>query len=111
MGVSFYPFRVSELQVTSLNVNKSGDWLALACGHGTEGQLIVWEWQSETYIMKQQSHSQLVTTVAYSPDGSQIATGAEDGKVSILKSSLLHFIDITDALGLQSVVGFWRNIF
>lgn len=62
-------------------VNKSGDWIAIACGKGTEGQLVVWEWQSETYVMKQQSHSQSITTVAYSPDGSQIATGAEDGKV------------------------------
>lgn len=65
-------------------INKSGDWIAIACGKGTEGQLVVWEWQSETYVMKQQSHSQFITTVAYSPDGSQIATGAQDGKVSFI---------------------------
>uniref|UniRef100_A0A0R3RJZ7 WD_REPEATS_REGION domain-containing protein n=1 Tax=Elaeophora elaphi TaxID=1147741 RepID=A0A0R3RJZ7_9BILA len=78
-----YSLRVSETKVSSLAINKSGDWIAIACGKGTEGQLVVWEWQSETYVMKQQSHSQSITTVAYSPDGSQIATGAEDGKVKI----------------------------
>lgn len=81
--------RVSDLKVSSLAVNKSGEWLAIACGKGSEGQLVVWEWQSETYIMKQQSHSQSITTVAYSPDGSQIATGAEDGKVSFF-SAFFH---------------------
>ncbi|CAG9530253.1 unnamed protein product [Cercopithifilaria johnstoni] len=78
-----YSLRVSETKVSSLAINKSGDWIAIACGQGTEGQLVVWEWQSETYVMKQQSHSQSITTVAYSPDGSQIATGAEDGKVKV----------------------------
>ncbi|VBB30467.1 unnamed protein product [Acanthocheilonema viteae] len=78
-----YSLRVSETKVSSLAINKSGDWIAIACGKGTEGQLVVWEWQSETYVMKQQSHSQSITTVAYSPDGSQIATGAEDGKVKV----------------------------
>uniref|UniRef100_A0A915PYK6 Small-subunit processome Utp12 domain-containing protein n=1 Tax=Setaria digitata TaxID=48799 RepID=A0A915PYK6_9BILA len=78
-----YSLRVSETKVSSLAINKSGDWIAIACGKGTEGQLVVWEWQSETYVMKQQSHSQFITTVAYSPDGSQVATGAEDGKVKV----------------------------
>lgn len=53
----------------------------VACGYGSEAQLVVWEWQSETYILKQQSHSQTITSAAFSPDGSLIATGAEDGKV------------------------------
>ena len=46
-----------------------------------DAQLIVWEWQSESHILKQQSHSQTITAIAYSPDGSILATGAEDGKV------------------------------
>ncbi|VDO42596.1 unnamed protein product, partial [Onchocerca flexuosa] len=78
-----YSLRVSETKVSHLAINKSGDWIAIACGKGSEGQLVVWEWQSETYVMKQQSHSQSIKTVAYSPDGSQIATGAEDGKVKV----------------------------
>uniref|UniRef100_A0A915C7Y8 Anaphase-promoting complex subunit 4 WD40 domain-containing protein n=1 Tax=Parascaris univalens TaxID=6257 RepID=A0A915C7Y8_PARUN len=75
--------RVSELEVRTLSVNKSGDWLAIGCGKGSDAQLVVWEWQSETYIMKQQSHSQTITTASYSPDGSLLATGAEDGKAKI----------------------------
>jgi periodic tryptophan protein 2 len=59
----------------------SGDWLGVACGGGAHGQLLVWEWQSETYVLKQQGHSQTLTTLAYSPDGALVATGAEDGKV------------------------------
>ena len=33
------------------------------------GQLLVWEWQSETYVLKQQGHADVVNTVAFSPDG------------------------------------------
>ncbi|PIO55264.1 hypothetical protein TELCIR_23350, partial [Teladorsagia circumcincta] len=40
----------------------------------------VWEWQSETYVLKQQAHSQRILAVQYSPDGSLLGTGAEDGK-------------------------------
>jgi periodic tryptophan protein 2 len=73
---------VSEQAVRSVALNASGDWLAIGCGGGVQGQLVVWEWQSETYIMKQQGHTQTLTTLAYSPDGASIATGAEDGSVS-----------------------------
>ncbi|VDM60532.1 unnamed protein product [Angiostrongylus costaricensis] len=75
--------RVSELQISSVAMNSTGDWLALGCGKGSAAQLVVWEWQSETYVLKQQSHSQRILTMQYSPDGSLLATGAEDGKVKI----------------------------
>jgi periodic tryptophan protein 2 len=55
--------------------------LAIGCGHGNESQFLVWEWKSESYIQRQQSHSETITTTAYSPNGSILATGAEDGKV------------------------------
>lgn len=71
------------MQISTLAINSTGDWLAIGCGQGSSAQLVVWEWQSETYIMKQQSHSQAITSVAYSPDGALLATGAEDGKVKI----------------------------
>lgn len=47
------------------------------------GQLLVWEWQSETYVMKQQGHTQNTNCLAYSPDGEFVATGGEDGKVKV----------------------------
>lgn len=46
------------------------------------GQLLVWEWQSESYVFKQQGHFNNMASVAYSPDGQYIVTGGEDGKVS-----------------------------
>uniref|UniRef100_A0A914KZZ6 Translation initiation factor beta propellor-like domain-containing protein n=1 Tax=Meloidogyne incognita TaxID=6306 RepID=A0A914KZZ6_MELIC len=74
-------FSIGDKQINSINFNSRGDWLAIGCGRGMDAQLIVWEWQSESHILKQQSHSQTITAIAYSPDGSILATGAEDGKV------------------------------
>jgi len=34
------------------------------------GQLLVWEWQSETYVLKQQGHFHDMNSIAYSPDAS-----------------------------------------
>lgn len=45
------------------------------------GQLLVWEWRSESYVLKQQGHYFDISAVAFSPDGSLIATGADDNKV------------------------------
>ena len=59
--------------------NSTGDWIALGCSG--LGQLLVWEWQSETYVMKQQGHFNNMQCLAYSPDGHHLATGGDDGKV------------------------------
>jgi periodic tryptophan protein 2 len=40
--------------------NNTGDWIALACSG--LGQLLVWEWQSETYVLKQQGHFNHMTS-------------------------------------------------
>ena len=45
------------------------------------GQLLVWEWQSESYVLKQQGHFNNMTCLAYSPDGQHIVTGGDDAKV------------------------------
>lgn len=47
-----------------------------------KGQLLVWEWQSESYVFKQQGHFNNMACLAYSPDGQYIVTGGDDGKVS-----------------------------
>lgn len=46
------------------------------------GQLLVWEWQSESYVFKQQGHFNNMASLAYSPDGQYLATGGDDGKAS-----------------------------
>ncbi|KNC28885.1 hypothetical protein FF38_07379 [Lucilia cuprina] len=72
---------ISDYAISSALFNNTGDWVALASRE--MGQLLVWEWQSEQYIMKQQGHSSEMACVAYSPDGQYIATGGEDSKVKL----------------------------
>ena len=62
-------------------LNKTGEWLAF--GASKFGQLLVWEWQSESYILKQQGHFDSTTGAVYSPDGQRIVTIADDGKIKV----------------------------
>jgi hypothetical protein len=43
---------VSRERISALAFNAAGDWLAL--GSAKLGQLLVWEWRSEAYVLKQQ---------------------------------------------------------
>ncbi|KAF7630903.1 hypothetical protein Mgra_00008824 [Meloidogyne graminicola] len=80
-------FSIDNKPINSINFNSRGDWLSIGCGRGMDSQLLVWEWQSESHILKQQSHSQTITAINYSPDGSILATGGEDGKVKLWNCS------------------------
>ncbi|XP_039956315.1 periodic tryptophan protein 2 homolog [Bactrocera tryoni] len=72
---------ISDYAISVALFNGTGDWVALASRE--LGQLLVWEWQSEQYIMKQQGHSSEMTCISYSADGQYIATGGEDSKVKL----------------------------
>ncbi|RHY31289.1 hypothetical protein DYB32_003624 [Aphanomyces invadans] len=72
---------VSQHRISSVAINASGEWLALASQH--LGQLLVWEWKSETYVLKQQGHYFDLNVLAYSPDGRLLATGADDAKLKL----------------------------
>lgn len=81
-GVSLiHSLSISEHSVDTVSFNSTGDWVAL--GVSGAGQLLVWEWQSEQYVMKQQGHSNIMSSIAYSPDGNFIVTGGYDGKVKV----------------------------
>ena len=67
--------------ITSITINSLGDLIAM--GSSDLGQLLVWEWQSEQQALKQQSHFSTITCVTYSPNGQNLATGGEDGKVCL----------------------------
>ncbi|XP_063980144.1 periodic tryptophan protein 2 homolog isoform X2 [Diachasmimorpha longicaudata] len=83
---------ISNQCISTIALNTTGDWIALGCAK--LGQLLVWEWQSETYAMKQQGHSNSMNTLAYSPDGQYLITGGDDGKVK-LWNTLSGFCTVT----------------
>lgn len=70
---------ISRDAITAAAFSANGEWLAL--GAAAAGQLLVWEWRSETYVLKQQGHFHDVAALAYSPDGMFMVTGADDAKV------------------------------
>eukprot|EP01064_Diplonema_japonicum_P035859 TRINITY_DN7880_c4_g1_i1.p1 TRINITY_DN7880_c4_g1~~TRINITY_DN7880_c4_g1_i1.p1 ORF type:complete len:1034 (+),score=309.53 TRINITY_DN7880_c4_g1_i1:23-3103(+) len=99
---------ITEQKITSVSVNRQGDWVAF--GSEKLGQLLVWEWKSETYVLKQQSHYHDVSTVAFSPDGAVLATSSDDGKVKVWNGSTgFCFATFRDHQGPVSEVRFSNN--
>ena len=72
---------ISQSHISHVSINKTGEWLAF--GSSVHGQLLVWEWQSESYILKQQGHFDATNAIAYSPDGTRIVTASDDGKLKL----------------------------
>ncbi|KAF9653496.1 WD repeat protein [Thelephora ganbajun] len=70
---NLHTLSISQERISSIAINPSGEWLAF--GAKKLGQLLVWEWQSESYVLKQQGH--------YSDMNTYIATGGDDGKVKV----------------------------
>ena len=72
--------------IDTCDLDLNGDWLAF--GSAKTGQLLVWEWSTESYILRlsgisTRTSSLGLTCSAYSPDGQLLATGGGDGKVRI----------------------------
>lgn len=78
---NIHKLSISQKGIDHVTINKSGEWLAF--GASKLGQLLVWEWQSESYILKQQGHFDSMNSLAYSPDGQRIVTAADDGKIKV----------------------------
>ncbi|TLD35666.1 periodic tryptophan protein-like protein 2 [Venturia nashicola] len=72
---------ISQNDIDFVTINKTGEWLAF--GASKLGQLLVWEWQSESYILKQQGHYDSMNSITYSPSGQHIITCADDGKIKV----------------------------
>lgn len=116
---TLHTLSVGNLPIDAVELNASGDWLAL--GVGETGQLLVWEWQSETYILKQQGHHYGINAVAFSPAGSAtggrmgegggngtlLATGGHDGKVKLWNTqSGFCFVTFTEHTAPVTAVTF-----
>lgn len=78
---NIHTLSISQKRISAVSINSSGQWLAFGCEK--LGQLLVWEWQSESYILKQQGHFYDINCLSFSPDGQVLATGGDDGKVKL----------------------------
>ena len=81
---------IANQSIDSIAFNMTGEWIAL--GSCQLGQLLVWEWQSESYVLKQQVHFNAMSCVAYSPDGMYVATGGQDAKVRLGEIGITLFV-------------------
>lgn len=72
---------ISAAKVDTISVSPGGEWFAF--GSSALGQLSVWEWQSESHILKQQGHFDSMNALTYSPSGDRIITCADDGKIKV----------------------------
>ncbi|KAK6486703.1 PWP2 small subunit processome component [Huso huso] len=96
---------ISDQRIASISINSMGDWIAFGCAG--LGQLLVWEWQSESFVLKQQGHFNNMVALAYSPDGQYIATGGDDGKVKVWNTnSGFCFVTFTDHTSSVTAVTF-----
>ncbi|VUC34974.1 unnamed protein product [Clonostachys rosea] len=78
---NIHKLSISQNDIDFVTINASGEWLAF--GASKLGQLLVWEWQSESYILKQQGHFDSMNSLVYAPDGQRIITTADDGKIKV----------------------------
>ncbi|XP_074574086.1 periodic tryptophan protein 2 [Curcuma longa] len=106
--VCIHLLSISREKITTAVFNKLGNWLTFGCAK--LGQLLVWEWRSESYILKQQGHYFDVNCVAYSPDSQMIATGADDNKVKVWTvSSGFCFITFAEHSNAVTALHFMAN--
>lgn len=94
-GRLMHALSVSAHEVHSVCISADGAWLAL--GSRSLGQLLVWDWQGESYVLRQQGHAYAVDACAYSPNGQLVVTGGGDGKVKVWNAtSGFSFVTFTE---------------
>jgi periodic tryptophan protein 2 len=81
---NIHTLSLSHSSIGTVSINPSAEWLAFGCPKTQ--QLLIWEWRSEQYILKQSGHAYGMRCLAYSPDGIVVATGGEDGTIKLWNS-------------------------
>ena len=100
--ISLQRLSISNASITTASINTTGEWIVL--GASNLSQLLVWEWKSESYILKQQGHLYGMNSLDFSLDGMYIATAGEDSKVK-LWSTVSGFCIITLSEHIAPVTG------
>lgn len=106
--IQIHSLSISQHKINTIAINCTGDWLGF--GSASLGQLLVWEWRSETYVLKQQGHFYDMNVMAYSQDGQFVATGGDDGKVKLWNTiSGFCFVTFNEHNGGVTGVEFSQN--
>ncbi|KAI9366885.1 WD40 repeat-like protein [Zopfochytrium polystomum] len=99
---------ISQKRIDTVSISPSGEWLAF--GSSKLGQLLVWEWQSESYILKQQGHQYEMSCLCYSQDGQYVVTGGDDGKVKLWNTQTGYcFVTFTEHTSSIQAVEFSKR--
>lgn len=99
---------ISREKITTATFNDLGNWLTFGCAK--LGQLLVWDWKPESYILKQQGHYFDVNCIAYSPDSQLMATGADDNKIKVWTvSSGFCFVTFSEHTNAVTALHFMPN--
>ncbi|KAI9599231.1 WD repeat protein [Syncephalis fuscata] len=105
---NIHTLSISQHRIDTCAINNTGEWLAF--GSAKLGQLLVWEWQSESYVLKQQGHYYDMDTLAFSPDGQHVVTGGADGKVKVWNTaSGFCFITFSEHTAAVTAVEFVKQ--
>nr|GMD32397.1 periodic tryptophan protein 2 homolog [Ipomoea batatas] len=106
--VCIHLLSISREKITTAVFNDLGNWLTFGCAK--LGQLLVWEWKSESYILKQQGHYFDVNCLAYSQDSQLLATGADDNKIKVWTvSSGFCFVTFSEHSNAVTALHFMPN--
>ncbi|ESL09496.1 periodic tryptophan protein 2 [Trypanosoma rangeli SC58] len=76
---------ISAQSLTAAVFSPSGDFVAFGSAHLK--QLLLWDWKSEAYVLKDQGHYYDISRTAITADSSSIISGGDDGKVKVWKAS------------------------
>lgn len=98
---TFNLFPRAKISTIAIHENGTGEWIAFA----RPGHIVIWEWTSETFILKQHGHAELIQHLSFPFDEGRVgqrllATGSHDGTVQVWdRDAALSIIKFNDHSG------------